>query len=368
MNASNPLDIRRPEAELLFCCARAHRDETASDRIRTLTQKSLDWVYLMQWADQHGIMPLLYASLQKVAQDQIPKLIWEQLELNFFANAARNTFVTNYLVKMMGELDECGIPVIPFKGPVFAMMAYRGDLSLRQFGDLDLLVHERDFPRCRDFLYTRGFNLRMELDFESSFVNQESNVCIDLHWRIAPAWRFPFQFDFDRLWKHRQTINVIGSRLPSLCPEDTLMVLCGQTARDIFGNRARLSKIADIAELLYTHQQLNWGFVREEARRSNCQHSLIFGLYLVHELLGVALPTEIRRLSKIHWLVRLASAHARQQFFGTAGKSYKDHLLRVCFEFWIQETLRDTPALRKLLGSKLVDLLAFVKRIKKRFL
>jgi hypothetical protein len=44
---------------------------------------------------------------------------------------------------------------VPFKGPALAVQAY-GDLSLRQYDDLDLLIHEADVPRAYQLLIANG--------------------------------------------------------------------------------------------------------------------------------------------------------------------------------------------------------------------
>jgi len=58
-------------------------------------------------------------------------------------NAARNVFLTNKLFEILNLFKKNDILALPFKGPVLAESVY-GDLSLRQFVDLDILVHNHD--------------------------------------------------------------------------------------------------------------------------------------------------------------------------------------------------------------------------------
>ncbi|MEK7856765.1 MAG: nucleotidyltransferase family protein, partial [Acidobacteriota bacterium] len=46
--------------------------------------------------------------------------------------------------------------ILPFKGPLLALQAY-GDISMRRFGDLDVLVKPKHFKAAVDLLSANGF-------------------------------------------------------------------------------------------------------------------------------------------------------------------------------------------------------------------
>src|SRR5205085_1153465 len=71
------------------------------------------------------------------------------------ANAARAIQLTDALFDLLDRFAKAHIQAIPFKGPTLAATAY-GDLSLRQAGDLDLLVHRSDIVRAADLLEALG--------------------------------------------------------------------------------------------------------------------------------------------------------------------------------------------------------------------
>ena len=56
--------------------------------------------------------------------------------------------LTSELIKIMKLLEENDIKAIAFKGPTLAQLAY-GDVTLRQYVDLDLLV-ELDLEHIQD--------------------------------------------------------------------------------------------------------------------------------------------------------------------------------------------------------------------------
>jgi len=145
----------RPEIELLLCCTRTQIDTATAERIKILIQSKIDWAYLIQTATRHGVMSLLYQSLSTTCQEAVPKTNLAQLRDYSHSNALHNLFLTKELFKLLNLFESHSIPAIPFKGPVLAVSAY-GNLSLRQIGDLDILVRERDFHKAKELLLDQG--------------------------------------------------------------------------------------------------------------------------------------------------------------------------------------------------------------------
>ena len=96
----------------------------------------------------------------------MPKPILEELREHFYANAGRNLFLAKELIKLLHLLESHEIPAIAYKGPMLAVSVY-GNLAFRQFGDLDILVQERDYETARHLLMSQGFRLTIELDWEA---------------------------------------------------------------------------------------------------------------------------------------------------------------------------------------------------------
>ncbi|RXM21985.1 hypothetical protein EO238_26195, partial [Citrobacter sp. AAK_AS5] len=63
------------------------------------------------------------------------------------------------LLRLQQLMESHGIRLVPIKGPVLARLAY-GDVALRQFEDLDLIVRRPDLVCAVDLLERDGFGLR----------------------------------------------------------------------------------------------------------------------------------------------------------------------------------------------------------------
>src|SRR5262245_10217965 len=115
---------RRPEIELLLCCAQTCVDSERAQRIKNLLQEHLDWSYLVRTACQQGVMPLMYHSLKTLCPEAVPPSMFAQLRVLFLASASHNQLLTEELLRLLHVWQSHGIPAIPFKGPTLAAAIY----------------------------------------------------------------------------------------------------------------------------------------------------------------------------------------------------------------------------------------------------
>ena len=137
---------------MLLCCARTNLSPEIVEQIRGLLHSAMDWPYLLRMAGGHGLIPLLYFNLKNNFPDSIPAPISDQLHVQFLANAGRNLLLAEELLKILALFETNAIPAIPYKGPVLAASLY-GDLTLRTFGDLDIIVRKPDIQRAKALLF-----------------------------------------------------------------------------------------------------------------------------------------------------------------------------------------------------------------------
>ena len=129
------------EAELLVWCARTGITQGLVARIRQKLQEPLDCASFLQMAEYHGVEPLIYASLSKVAPDLVPAEALIRLRQKVQVGCLLNRSLAQELIKLCDEFVLRGVSIILIKGVTLATVAY-GNLGLRDFTDLDLLVSE----------------------------------------------------------------------------------------------------------------------------------------------------------------------------------------------------------------------------------
>ena len=289
----------RCEDDLLLCCARASLDADIEARIRDLLRQKVDWNYVIDVAAAHGVKPLLCHNLTNRCAASVPKTLLVQFRRYIQAHAFNNLFLTRELIRLLGLLEKNGISAIPWKGPVLAAMAY-GNVALRQFGDLDILVRQDDAMRGKDLLFSAGYRLQYEGSAESAvafhsarkvyeLIREDGRVVVELHWAIT-SQTFPFRLDPASLWENIATISLEGAPVHNLSPEDLLLVLCVHGAKHHWG---KLMWISDIAEVLRTYSnKIDWKRLTQRADGLGGARMLFLGLLLAQDLLGAKLPSE----------------------------------------------------------------------------
>ena len=134
------------EVQLLLASARTFPAAEQTAHVPALCSGDLDWPYLLQLAEGHGIMPLLYKHLSSLSPNTVPHTELGQLQHQYRRNAVHNLFLVGELFHLLELFEAHAIHAVPYKGPTLAIRAY-GNLSMRQFGDLDLLLREQETSR-----------------------------------------------------------------------------------------------------------------------------------------------------------------------------------------------------------------------------
>jgi hypothetical protein len=325
------------EAELLLCCARTHLDAKTLERLRFLLRQELDWPYLILTALTHHVLPLLYSSLRASNPEAVPKASLVQLRDHYRANVQHSFFLTAELLKLLKLFETHQINAIPFKGPVLAASVYR-DLSLRQFNDLDILVHKPHILKAGRLLVSQGYQssstngdaLEHDFDHEEvaflgpkyyTFCKPDRQIRVDLQWRITESY-FSFSLDRKRLWERLVPVSIGGRNVLTFAPTDLLLILC------VHGSKHRweqLKWMCDVAELVRTHkEEIDWENVQQEASRQGAERMLGLGLFLAHELLETALPEKILKKILADGATKSVAQQIRMKLFAQANDLPRD--------------------------------------------
>jgi len=281
--------VFNPEFDfLLDCCANSSRIERA-ERIRDI--RPLDWRRLIDLAEHHGVIPQVYRSLSVLPDVALPDSLRQSQE----RNARHTLWLTRELLRILKRLDSYGIFALPYKGAVLAEILY-GNVTLRQFSDLDLLIHSSDLPRIKSAFaelgYQRGIELapREERDYlksgyEYTFDSVQGRNLVEVQWRILPRF-YSVDFDVEGFFTRAVPFTLGGMTLRTLCAEDLILVLCVHAAKHAW---QQLSWLCDIAELAQS-TQVDWNAVHQQAKHLGIQRMVAVSFFLAHKLLQKPLP------------------------------------------------------------------------------
>ncbi len=272
------------ELQALILSARTSLTDPELELLVSVLSNPFNWEQFCQLATYHRVQPLVVATLQRVDLGLVPLSYQDALRQTAQRNAHRSLILTGALVSLIQAFEAESLPVLAYKGPVLATMIY-GNLSLRRFNDLDLWIEERDHDQAEEILRQHGFEIYKQLSWETEWVNPKSLVYVDLHLRLTPNF-FPLDLEFNSVYSRSQQISLAGTSIQTLCPEDNLILLCVNLARDNWEKSAKLLQLCDIAELLRSCLNLDEPLVLQQATRSGCRRMVLVGVALAQKLLN----------------------------------------------------------------------------------
>jgi Uncharacterised nucleotidyltransferase len=289
------------------------RNRFESENLPWVRTPGWDWSGFADLCERHGVASLIFARLRNAPELPIPQGLFEHLQSRFFEIAARNYFLAQRIVELADAFERDGIPVLAIKGPTTAMIAY-GELALRQYDDLDLIVPEESLIAAVESMRRRGFEdvsqggrpylvpefCRPEnakdvaAAEEIPFRSPDRNYFVDLHWKLGHDYWRDFCPDVRMIWQRTAKMNLLLGSVSTLCREDLLLALCSH------GTKHRwlcLKWLIDIAELISKPDALDWSRVEEMIRvRPGAGVAARVGLRLVETILEVPMPPDALRI------------------------------------------------------------------------
>lgn len=281
----------------LLCTVARVRDSAHFTELLERHPDGIDWEQLVQSAYRHGVAGLLCHHLVAVPSERVPDEMASAAAGHLEQRAVSNQAKADQLCAVIEGLSAHGIDAIPFKGPTLAESAY-GDLALRAFADLDLLV--RDAEAAIKVLNELGYE-QLETDnlsprqrcaflrYSGQDILFGTGAPIEPHWTFAPH-TFAFGFDYPGLWARASRRPFNGVEVLGLAPEDEWLVLCAHGAKERWPT---LKFVADVAVFLDSHPDLDWDQIRSRARAQGLARLVVIGIRLANRLVDLPVPEEL---------------------------------------------------------------------------
>jgi Uncharacterised nucleotidyltransferase len=312
--------ITRQEHDLILHIARRDAD---SSQVHRLASARLDWDYAIIIAYAHGLLPLLNNHLSNI--DVVPAHVLSRLKRESVANSQNVLHLVGKQLLIHKLFKEHRIPVAIFKGPLLGQMAY-GEISLRQAGDIDLLVNRGDFAQARLLLESLGYEMTPRLTptqlashlnnhCEIQFMRDEWLTVVDLHWDLAPR-SFVFGVKADEVMSRLQSVSLAGTVVETFGAEDLLLYQAMHGAKHLW---RRLEWISCLAESLRATPSVDWDTLIYRAANAHATRILALGLRLVEQFSDVTIPANVLTSVDPNQAIQRMAAQIRSQLFTTFG-------------------------------------------------
>jgi hypothetical protein len=288
----------RSEHEALLLCARSKLAPEQIHRLRVLVESNLDWDYFYRLARRHSLVALVSFQLERSVKESVPPEVRQRFRKDYQENAARNLVLADELISLVKACAGVGVEAVIFKGPALAVSAY-GDLALRRFIDLDLIVRRADVARAIEVLTAQGYMLSRPLNAEQQalLVRTQHNLqftrgrlIVELHWQVSSEL-FAASVTAEELWQDLETIQIKQADLKTLATENLLFSLCVHGSRHLW---QRLAWICDLDRIMATRKSIDWSRLMTRAKQTSMQRMFLLGPALAAKILATRLPDSIR--------------------------------------------------------------------------
>ena len=250
-SAARLSDIRSFEREwsALRECVSPWRD--AGRAAQSLS--AVDWPRLRLLAEEHAVLGQLAACLNDASAPAIPPEIKQTLLVLGRTQNFLTLHLTAELFRLLDLFNARGISALVIKGPILAAQAYSGP-SVRSYGDLDLLVRQRDVRRASELMIASGYQAAVPLNAIDAgkipgqyvFSKPDSKLLVELHNDLTLRY-FPRPLPIEDLFARRTSLRLDAHEVPAPSVEDHLVLICVHGAKHFW---ERLSWIADLAGLV----------------------------------------------------------------------------------------------------------------------
>ena len=321
-----------PEIDLLLCCARTRITPDITEHIHSLVQQDIDWEFILKTSLHHRVMPLLYQSLKKTCPEEVPEAVLTRLQSYYLSNTKRNLRLTARLLEILNLFNDINVPAVPFKGPVLAKSIY-GDIGLRQFSDLDILIHPNDALKARNVLMANNYQPELKLDDKQfciylktkeafTFICDKRNVFLDLHSGLK-AGNSSFSIHPNIFNNHLKPVVIEGHKVKSLPVEEMLLYLCIHGALHCWTS---LGGISCVAELVRSNPDLNYERLTRMVGKAKYERIFLLGLFLAQNFLGADPPQNIKNFLNQDPKIKSLATEVYRNLFHNNGTSTNNEI------------------------------------------
>jgi len=298
-----PNTTLKNDTKLLFVCSKIKSNPNDIKFAKETFASLSDPLFFIMLAKRHGVLPLVYMYIKTIYSEQesmdlVLSPIFHTFQKEYKQIATKNMLMTAETIKMVKLLNKYHIDIIPFKGPLLAHIAY-GNITLRQYGDIDLLVCTDALVQAVTLFESQGYKLReskalltnplwIKSSKDITLYHPHKGIVVELHWKL---FHTSFANSNVDLWKETEEVIINHTPIRTLPPEILLAYLCIHGSRHLW---ERLEWIVDLDRLIQNNT-LKWDKVFFYAKRFRGKKMLFLGLFLTHRLFKTPLPKVIHQ-------------------------------------------------------------------------
>lgn len=269
------------------------------------------WNALPDAAERHGMTAWAHVAVQQ--SGSAPAAIGAAIGARARAQRIHALHAVAQLTCLVRSLNAAGIGTVALKGPLLSGWLY-GDLGMRRFADLDVLIERRQREAALRVLSGSGYAIRGGLSLATARVvyagtgawplSPPSGFGVDLHWR-AQAFGFAAPLSPGEVLQDSIIVPAAGGEVRIPCATHAAALGLMHAAKHLWTSLELLLSIAH----LMRRDDIDWVRVYRSTKNAGAWNACAAGMTLARDLFDVTIPAAVRdciRMERIRPLVNRA--------------------------------------------------------------
>lgn len=293
-----------PEEQFILLSSNLYPTKQDLIKLKNIFLNIKDWDYFTDIAIKKQAAPLVLNIVKKNSSDfDIPSISKHKLEQAWFKTLSRSMVYIKLFQDIVFAFKNENISVIPLKGIFLAEWLYK-EVGLRQFSDMDLLIHQEDLNKAVQILHSMGFvtsGLHNVPDFVTKNTSNvhypplvRQGMSVELHLRIHRKTE-EFCVEIDDLWNNAiiQVVNNVETL--TFCLTDLLLHICLHLHVHFYISKVQFTGFYDIANIMNQYSDsIDWKLFDQNCHKYNAINYTYKYILLSGKYLGSPIPQHIK--------------------------------------------------------------------------
>jgi len=298
-----------PANQLILLSAKLQLSAVELELLNDLIPQIQNWDSAVTNIIARQTAPLFFKKLPLLSnRDLIPVEATNKLQQAYYKSLSRGMVLYNAFEKV-AEAFCCAtdIRVVVLKGIYLSEWLY-GDIALRQFSDMDLLVSKDDAMQCLSILTELGFKPSDSAvtEFITEFIASKSeivhyapmvinDVSVEIHIKLHRQSKH-YDIKIESFLNNAEKLLLRNKPVYALELHDLLIHLCVHLDKHFRGGHVQFTSFNDIVNLLEKYQhEIDWTLLVQRCDYHECELAVFRFLVLIHKFYDAALPEHILR-------------------------------------------------------------------------
>ena len=291
-----------PASQLILSSAKLEPSISELERLNDLIPQIENWDGLVAEIIARQTAPLFFKKLPLLTnRNLIPAEATAKLQQAYYRSLSRGMVLYSTFEKVAEAFCIAGIQVVVLKGIYLSEWLY-GDIALRQFSDMDLLVKKEDALQCLSILKNLGFKpsdaaVTEFISSQSEIVHYApmvlNNVSVEVHIKLHRQSKH-YDIKIDAFLGNAEKLLLRNKPVYALELHDLLIHLCVHLDKHFRGGHVQFTSFNDIVNLLEKFKnEIDWTLLAQQSAYHACEQTVFKFLVLIHKFYNAALPEAI---------------------------------------------------------------------------